>query len=200
MLGSAHQRFVHDRRVEVLSRHLAELLPPDASVLDVGSGDGRIAQRVQTLRSDVRVRGVDVLVRPDALIRVSEFDGVHLPFDDREFDAVMMIDVLHHAADQQALLDETARTARSAVVIKDHVVRGLLARATLRFMDRVGNARHGVALPYSYWTDDQWRRGFERAGLRQVARREQLGLYPWPASLVFERGLHFLTVLKPVAA
>jgi SAM-dependent methyltransferase len=196
MLGSAHQKFVHERRVEVLSRHLAELLPPDASVLDVGSGDGRLAQRVQSLRSDLRVRGADVLVRPDAFIRVEQFDGVHLPFADQAFDAVMMIDVLHHATDQQALLVETARTARRAVVIKDHVVRGPLAHATLRFMDRVGNARHGVALPYSYWTDEQWRRGFERAGLRQVTRREHLGLYPWPASLVFERGLHFLTVLE----
>lgn len=199
MLGSAHQSFVHERRVEVLSRHLAELLPRDASVIDVGSGDGRLARRVQSLRSDLRVRGVDVLVRPDALIRVEPFDGVHLPYADREFDVVMMIDVLHHASDQASLLRETARVAKRAVVIKDHVVSGRLARPTLSFMDWVGNARHGVALPYSYLTEAQWQESFARLGLRTAARRDRLGLYPWPASLLFERGLHFMAVLEPAA-
>lgn len=199
MLGLAHERLVYGRRIRVLARHLAELLPRDASVLDVGSGDGLLARRIMDARPDVAITGVDVLARPTAHIPVKLFDGVVLPFSDAEFDVVMMIDVLHHATQQDALLRELARVARRRVMIKDHFVRGLLARPTLRFMDWVGNAHHGVALPYSYWTPDRWERAFANAGLRLVEQRARLGLYPWPASLAFERGLHFVAMLEPAA-
>lgn len=197
MFSSAHEKFVHGRRVAVLARHLAELLPRDGTVLDVGSGDGQLAKLVETLRPDLRILGVDVLVRPDARIPVRHFDGVHLPFADQGFDAVMLIDVLHHTTSQNALLRETARVAKRAVVIKDHTADGFLAYPTLRFMDWVGNARHGVALPYVYWNAEQWRRSFATHKLRVVSMRGHLGLYPWPASAVFERKLHFVAVLEP---
>ena len=88
--------------------------------------------------------------------------------------------------------------AAKCVVIKDHIAEGFLAGATLRFMDRVGNARHGVALPYNYWRRAQWLREIERAGLCPVIWKDALHLYPWPASLVFDRGLHFLCRLEAV--
>jgi SAM-dependent methyltransferase len=187
---------VFARRIEVLAAHFADLLPRDAAVLDVGAGDGLLAKRLMERRPDVRIQGVDVLVRPETFIPVREFDGTTLPLADRSVDAVMLVDVVHHAADQAALMREVARVARGVVVIKDHFVRGVLAQPTLRFMDWVGNARYGVSLPYAYWTPAQWDAAFRDARLRVLQQREQLGLYPWPASLVFERGLHFIAVLE----
>ena len=200
MLGSAHQRLVYGRRIAVLARHVAELLPRNATVLDIGSGDGLLARRIMDSRRDVSIRGVDVLARPDAHIPVEIFDGVKLPFAASSFDAAMMVDVLHHASEQDTLLREMARVTRGRVVIKDHFATGILAHPTLRFMDWVGNCRHGVALPYSYWSPDRWERAFANAGLRIVEQRERLGLYPWPISLVFERRLHFVAVLEPIRA
>ena len=197
MIGPAHERLVYGRRIQVLARHVAELLPREATVLDVGSGDGLLARRVMDARPDVRITGVDVLARPTAHIPVQLFDGVHLPFAPGSFDALMMIDVLHHASRQEALLAEMARVARQRIIIKDHYVKGVLAHPTLRFMDWVGNVRHGVALPYSYWAPERWQRAFAGAGLRRLEERTTLGLYPWPASLLFERGLHFIAVLEP---
>lgn len=198
MLDLAHQR-VYGRRIRVLARHLTDLLPRDASVLDVGAGDGLLARRVMDARPDLRISGVDVMARPASHIPVSLFDGVRLPFNTGQFDAVMMVDVLHHATDQEALFSETARVAKRALVIKDHLVAGLLAQPTLAFMDWVGNARHGVALPYSYWTEGRWTAAFERVAMRPKDYRDKLGLYPWPASLVFERHLHFIAVLEHTA-
>jgi SAM-dependent methyltransferase len=200
MLGSAHERLVYGRRIEVLARHLAALLPERATVLDVGSGDGLLARRIMDARPDLSITGVDVLARPNAHIPVAIFDGVRLPFDAGSFDATMMVDVLHHVAEQDTLLRELARVARERVVIKDHFVSGVLAHPTLRFMDWVGNARHGVALPYAYWTPARWTRAFADAGLRVVEQRERLGLYPWPAAILFERRLHFIALLEPTGS
>jgi SAM-dependent methyltransferase len=197
LLDSVHGAYVLDRRVRVLTDLLVELLPPNASVIDVGCGDGKLARGVLVRRPDLQLRGIDVLVRPDAAIPVDAFDGRRIPCADHGVDAVMFVDVLHHTLDPTVLLREAGRVARRAVVIKDHVADGWLAGPTLRFMDRVGNARHGVALPYTYWRRAQWEQGFEEAGLSVDVWRSRLALYPPPASLLFDRSLHMVARLIP---
>jgi SAM-dependent methyltransferase len=195
MLAKAHG-VVFSRRVRVLARHLADMLPRNATVLDVGAGDGMIARLVMDQRPDLTIRGVDVLARETSHIPVTLFNGTTIPFGDREFDAAMMVDVLHHAEQQQRLLSEMHRVVKRSIVIKDHVVQGLLARETLAFMDWVGNARYGVSLPYSYWTAAEWDRAFVDLKLGVTERRTDIGLYPWPASMLFGRGLHFIAHLE----
>jgi SAM-dependent methyltransferase len=197
LLDPLHRGYVHGRRVRVLLSHLAPLLPPHGTVLDVGAGDGHVARALMDARPDVQIEGIDPLVRPDTQIPVREFDGTTIPYPDGSYDAVLFIDVLHHATDQIALLREARRVARQAVIIKDHLCDGFLARPTLRFMDAVGNRRHGVALPYSYWSSGEWQRAFAAVGLKPEVEIRQLGLYPFPASLLFDRGLHFVARLRP---
>lgn len=197
VLDTVHGGWVHNRRVDVLSRHLAEAMPPGADVLDVGCGDGLIGALVQERRPDVRVRGIDIAARPDMHIDVTEFDGLHIPLGDDGVDVVMLVDVLHHAEDPTALLAEAARVARRAIVLKDVTPLGPFSDATLRFMDWVGNARHGVPLPYLFWTQEQWRRAFADLGLSVELVRRRLGIYPLPFNLVFEKRMHFIVRLNP---
>lgn len=191
-----HDRLVLKRRAEVLARLVAERLPPGARALDVGCGDGLIAARVMELRPDVTIEGVDVLVRPDARIPVRPFDGATLPFADASWDAAMLVDVLHHTDDPAAALAEVARVAPGAVVLKDHTLNGPLAGPTLRLMDYVGNARHGVRLPYNYWPRARWHQAFADLGLRVESWTAELGLYPPPLSWAFGRSLHFVARLS----
>lgn len=195
-----HGRHVAGRRVRVLSDHLAARIPAKATVLDVGAGDGLLAAAVAQRRPDVMVRGVDVLVRPNAAIPVEPFDGVRLPFGDGAFEVAMLVDVLHHCEDPTTMLAEAARVASRAVVLKDHSLRGFAARPTLRLMDWVGNRRHGVALPYNYLTPAQWDAAFAGCGLRAEHPRRRLGLYPRPAGWLFDRSLHFVARLEKVGA
>jgi len=195
--GSIHERYVAPRRVGILASHLAPLLPENGRVLDVGCADGAVSQAIVRLRPDLHIEGIEVLPRGAPQIIVSAYDGKNIPFPDKSFDAVMLVDVLHHAANPAQLLREAARVAGKCVVIKDHTAEGWLACATLRFMDRVGNARHGVALPYNYWRHAQWQQEFERVGLSPVIWKDSLHLYPWPASLLFDRALHFVSRLQP---
>ena len=199
LVETIHGGYVHSRRVRVLCEHLAEMLPREAAVLDVGCGDGLLSRLLLDKRADLSIQGIDVLVRPGAHIPVKGFDGLHLPFADGSFDVAMFVDVLHHAEDAMGLLREAKRVARGAIVIKDHAREGLLANATLRFMDWVGNARHGVALRYDYWTKQKWLAAFEELELRVIEWKKDLGLYPFPASLLFGRSLHFLARVEPKA-
>ena len=198
LLGRAHGR-VHDRRVRVLSMLVADALPRDARTLDVGCGDGLLARRVMDRRPDVAMEGIDVLVRHDARVPVRAFDGMRIPFPDRSVDAVCIVDVLHHTDDPLVLLREAARVASAVVVIKDHLADRPLARATLRAMDWVGNARHGVALPYNYWTRARWMLAIADAGLAVERWNERVPLYPAPLSWAFGGSLHFVAHLVPSA-
>jgi SAM-dependent methyltransferase len=195
-LGSLHGRLVHPHRVDVLVDHLARLVPRNARVLDVGAGDGLVAATLAEQRPDLQVSAVDVLVRAGTRVPVERFDGKVLPHADRSFDATILVDVLHHSDQPEELLREAARASRGLVIVKDHVLEGALAGPTLRFMDRVGNRRHDVALPHNYLRRDQWQAAFARLGLHVDDWEEQVGLYPFPASLVFERSLHFVARLS----
>lgn len=191
-----HERQIFGRRVLALAGHFADLLPQNASVLDVGSGDGRLAETILKRRPDLRIEGVDVMVRPKTAIPVREFDGTNLPYGDDAFDVVMLCDVVHHIVDPIPLLREIVRVAAGQVVIKDHYCESRLDLLTLRLMDWVGNARHGVALPYNYWSRQKWADAFATLGVAPLTTRDRLHLYQPPLEWGFGRSLHFITALS----
>jgi SAM-dependent methyltransferase len=195
ILNATHRKLVFGRRVRVLSDILAMTLPKHAMVLDVGTGDGSIAVNIMKQRSDLTIEGIDVFQRPTTHIPVTVFDGRHLPFADSSFDCVLFVDVLHHTDDATVLVREAARVANSNVVIKDHLLEGMFAGPTLRFMDWVGNRGHDVVLPYNYLRRARWDEIFRGVGLQVDSWRGELRLYPFPASWVFDRQLHFVVRL-----
>jgi SAM-dependent methyltransferase len=192
----AHDAWVFPRRLNRLVQTIAPLLPEQARVLDVGCGDGSLDALLGAARPDVQIEGIDVLVRTETAFPVTPFDGRSIPFEDGAFDAVITIDVLHHAEDAETLLLEAARVARDAIVVKDHYRDGFAAETTLRFMDWVGNRGHGVALPYHYRSRREWEALFQQLGLAVERLETALHLYPPPFSWVFDRGLHFVALLK----
>ena len=196
-LNSFHDTTVFQRRVQVLARHLSSAVPSGGRMLDVGCGDGSIAAALMQRRPDLEIEGVDVLIRPSTRIPVTRFDGHLLPYGDGSFDYVMLVDVLHHTDDPAGGLAEAARVARRGVVVKDHLVRGMLARPTLRAMDWVGNRGHDVVLPYNYLDRIGWRTALDAAALQESVRTDRLGLYPGPLGWVFDRALHFVAVFTP---
>jgi len=197
VLDLLHGRLIFVRRVDRLADALAARLPANATVLDIGCGDGSIAHAILQRRPDLSITGVDVLVRAETHVPVIGYDGSTLPFADDCFDAVCLVDVVHHADDPQRLLGEAARVSRDQVLVKDHVADGFLAGPTLRLMDWIGNARHGVRLPYNYLTRAEWLGHVGRLGATVRMWNTDLSLYPAPLSVVFGRGLHVLIDFEP---
>ena len=196
-LGKTHGWLVHRRRVRVLASVLGPLIEPGWRLLDIGCGDGALADLLRRARAPLTVEGLETHPRAGTMIPVRHYDGAHLPVAAASVDAAMLVDVLHHADDPLALLGEAARVARHAVIIKDHRLSRPGAKTVLRFMDWVGNRAHGASLPYDYWSEATWRAAWERLRLSVEHYETRLGLYPGPARWLFESGLHFVARLGP---
>lgn len=199
-LTRLHGRHVHSRRIRVLARHAAALVPNGSTVLDVGCGDGELGHALSQLRPDLRISGLDVLVRPQTAIPVRPFDGLSIPAGDRSVDVVLLMDVLHHCTDAMGLMHDCARVARHSIIIKDHLSAGALDHLQLRLMDYVGNAGHGVSLPYDYWSEARWAKTFAALDWQVDHWQQTLHLYPPPADWLFGRKLHFLARCLPPQA
>ncbi|EFG2886074.1 methyltransferase domain-containing protein [Escherichia coli] len=196
VLNGVHNAAVFKRRVRVLSTLLAAEMQSGESVLDVGCGDGSIAVAIQSHAPHLTFSGIDVFLRPQVAIPAVVYDGITIPHADNSFDWVTIVDVLHHTDDPSVVLAECARVARKGVVIKDHLREGVAAGQTLRFMDWVGNRGHDVRLPYNYLSKAEWHAIFDKIGAKVLTWNEQLGLYPQPFSMAFDRGLHFIGAIR----
>lgn len=196
LLGRAHGQLVHKRRIAVLGQRLATMLPASSTLLDVGCGDGAIASIVSQSINGLTVSGAEYAPRPDCAIPCVGFDGVHLPFPDQSFDGCLFVDVLHHSEDPLVILRDASRVCRDFILIKDHFAENTLDHMTLRFMDWVGNRPHGVILPYTYLSEQEWHKLYRNAGLIELQVEREIPLYPVPFSFVFGRTLHFIALLK----
>jgi SAM-dependent methyltransferase len=192
-----HFELIHGRRITGLAACFAEVLPRDATVLDVGSGDGYLATEIMKRRPDLTISGVDIIPRREAFIPVDLFDGHRLPYDDGSYDVVMFSDVLHHTTNQRELLTEAGRVARRSVVVKDHLNERRVDEWCLRVMDWFGNRHNDVPLPYDYWPDDRWRSELDRAGIEVDHVDQRIRVYPQPLQAVFGRGLHVVISGRP---
>ena len=195
LLEKIHETYVRNRRVNVLARELTALLPR-GRILDIGAGDGLLASLIQKQNKDVTLTGIDVLVRDRSHIPILYFDGTVVPFADDSFDAVMLIDVLHHTEDPTVLLREAARVSREMIVIKDHLTDRFAAESTLLFMDQVGNRRYDVALPNNYWPTHKWFEIFRSLNLKLREWKPAVHLYPRPVDWFFGGSLHFIAQLQ----
>jgi SAM-dependent methyltransferase len=100
---------------------LAARLP--GTVLDVGCGAGALVRELR--RTGREVHGVEVS-RAEIIRSIPEdlrqhitlhAGGTKLPFPDRSFDSISMIEVLEHVPDPEAILREVARVARSRFLV-----------------------------------------------------------------------------------
>ena len=182
------------KRRNVIACAVASLLDAERTLLDVGCGDGRLAEALKKRSPGLSVQGTETLLWPVGrpAIPYTLFDGLRLPFADGSFDACLLIDVLHHSRAPESLLAEAARVARCSVIVKDHDTRGPLDSLLMKWGDYLGNRMFGVDLPYDYRTWEAFEAMFEDAGLTIDVCDD--GLKPAGA---LELHHHFLVKLLP---
>ncbi len=174
-----------------LAWNLAAVAPhvaAGARVLDVGAWDCRLGAALRD-RHDAQVVGVDVVDRNRTDVELRLMTGTTLPVTaDERFDVVQLLYVLHHAADDLALLHEARRVlAPGGVVLvgEDRVetvgerVRTVgfhLWLLTFTFMGWKGRFRRQAA----------WRQRFAEVGLavREVVELGRAGRM-FPGNVLF---------------
>ncbi len=128
--GNTYDKYGSSNPIErrLMATFLARLddaLPDSAPVriLEVGVGEGEVADRVAQRYPDAFVTGIDL---PDPELAehwsskrfaASFADIGALPFGDSGFDLVLAIEVLEHVPDPAAALAELSRVARRDVVL-----------------------------------------------------------------------------------
>lgn len=184
-----HQKCSHSNRVRVLAKKIASTLRREfaernlISVLDIGCGDMQLAENIQRELPSVELTCLDIHPLPKTLCndlrwqKYLQFDGRHLPFDQKKFDAAIFCDVLHH--DQQRirlLLSEAARVAEF-IIVKDHFEHSLLSRWVLKALDFVGNWGYGVTLPKAYFRREEFQTICSELGLEIKHMDNEIDLY-----------------------
>jgi len=160
--------------------HLQRLIAPLGAlpqVLDFGAGDGYFASEISRWGGIGNLVPVDVVERPESLVRPRIYDGRTLPFADAQFDLAYAVDVLHHCPDPLAAIDEILRCTRRFVVLKDHTCDGPIGQATLAVLDELGNRRFGIPSPYLYQRGWQWVQHIEAAGWQRRAFEHPLACH-----------------------
>jgi len=143
--------------------HTVSLLWPhvsqNMSVIDIGCGEGWVADELVT-RGLREVATVDVVdVRRARGHSFALYDGVHLPFPDGRFDVAMLNFVLHHVPDERkvALLGEALRVARDTVFILEDTPTTALDRFVSRRHGEAYRRKIASAAPFGFLTPNEWR-------------------------------------------
>ena len=103
----------------------AQRPPAGASVLDVGTGPGRLLSELAAQRPDLRLTGIDLspsmievarqrlaALGPQAPIRLDVGDGGQMPYPDRSFDLVVSTVSMHHWQEPGRVVAEAYRVLR----------------------------------------------------------------------------------------
>jgi ubiquinone/menaquinone biosynthesis C-methylase UbiE len=197
-MQAMHGPIYRSRLAELVGRIVPHLNEGDR-VLDVGCGNGTLGRALMDAPNcpkGVVVEGLERVARGGEPIKVHAYAGGRMPFDDGAFDAVILADVLHHEPHPEQLLDECRRVSRRLVIIKDHQLKGFLAKARVSFIDWAANAPYGVPCLYRYNTQQQWGEVPARHRLEAVEVLSSMKVYPPLVNLLFGGSLHYFGVLK----
>ncbi|MCB2081068.1 MAG: class I SAM-dependent methyltransferase, partial [Rickettsiales bacterium] len=100
---------VFEERIETIVKQLSPVMIPlsalDGKILDIGSGNGKLARHLEK-EFGVSILGYDLIGTPrsENNVEVRAYDGQHIPETDKAFKAVLMINLLHHVEDPNVLL------------------------------------------------------------------------------------------------
>jgi ubiquinone/menaquinone biosynthesis C-methylase UbiE len=121
------------------------------TALDVATGGGHVANRLREAGFNVVTIDAAPGMRPDVVSRAEE-----IPFADASFDVVACRIAAHHFQDPAGALKEMARVSRSLVLVADNL-----------FLDESGEEADRLRDPTHVrnYSEEEWRRFFEEAGL-----------------------------------
>jgi SAM-dependent methyltransferase len=152
-----------------MALEIARIIPNAYEILDVGCGNGFIAQHLAGLLGSY-VLGIDVDGRPEAPINFRRYDGKHFPAAEKTFEAALFCYVLHHAQDIGAIFSELRRVLHDdgLVVVYEDLPATWWDRFVCGIHNRQWRGRTGKC---TFRNEDEWRKTFQAAGFEIIQSR-----------------------------
>jgi ubiquinone/menaquinone biosynthesis C-methylase UbiE len=176
-------RMIFDRKFNPnykrrLAEYVASLCEDGSRILDVGCDDGSVAKMIMELNPTLNIIGIDIQSFRPPKIQRKVYDGRNIPYPDNSFDAVIVLDVLHHTQDILLLLKEIRRVSRKYVIIKDHMTYGTFSNYMVSFADYISNAPYGIKCAFNFPSFQRWKSYFNQLGLEIVDMPKNLRFGP----------------------
>lgn len=149
-------------RVGIKIGHLLPHLGKEEKILDIGTGNGGICHALKSEGLVVQPLDIkDISFFPEVKPRV--YDGEKIPFENRSFDVTLLITMLHHTPDPEAILREARRVAPKLIVMED-IYTNFIQKHLTFFTDSLVNLEF-EGHPHTNMNDAGWRQLFEELDL-----------------------------------
>jgi len=161
-------RIFRFRAANHIIREILSYLKPNSKVLDIGSGSGIIAKQIEE-KLGVKIALVDVVDKRRVNLPLTIYDGRKLPFENKTFDAALLIFVLHHAEDPAGVLAEAKRVVKDKIIIYEDII-------TRNPFDKIDSFLHGFAFnktwnlqnEATFKSEAEWKEIFKKLNLKIV--------------------------------
>jgi ubiquinone/menaquinone biosynthesis C-methylase UbiE len=148
---------------------ISTYLQPEDKILDIGSGNCFLAERLQSQNYDVTT--LDVVNKSKvSIITPIIYNGRDIPFEDSTFDVALLITVMHHAKDPVRVLSEAKRVAKRIIIMED-LYSGQAQKYATFLMDSVLNLEF-FGHPHTNKTNKEWLQTFENLGLNVIEKKQ----------------------------
>jgi len=172
------------RRAKNIVGRILPFLEQCQTIIDIGSGTGNITELL--IKNGKKVTPVDIrnLSVTRGIVPIL-YEGEKIPFPNGAFDAALLICVLHHAKNNENILQEAKRVAKKIIIIED-IYTGKTNKLLINFFDNFFNFEF-FKNPHSNKTDKEWKELFNNFNLRLESFEYYRSL------LVFHHVLYSLT-------
>jgi SAM-dependent methyltransferase len=189
VLDGIVRHFAHgalETRAEKITQLFENQIPERSRILDLGGGWGFYAEPLKKRGHEHLV--LDVVNPGYQKAPLVLYDGFRVPFSDRSFDTTILITMLHHVPDPQALFKEVRRVTRQKVVVVEDLYHHAVGRFWTICRDRLLNMEF-MAHPHQFRKDSQWRQFFKDAGFEVSSFKS---FYTWLSGFRILNGIYVL--------
>ncbi len=140
-------------------------------VLDIGCGFGDISKiLIERRQCRCTLVDIDFLSLNDEL-EVILCDGRKLFFKDKQFETVLLVDVLHHCPNPEQILSEAARVSCGKIIVIEDVYNNDWEKKRTIMFDSIINLEF-LGHPHQNKPVSEWNRLFQEMDLRVVHQKE----------------------------
>lgn len=170
-------------RAKGLAGMVSPYLKKDELILDIGPAsctvtEALIDQGLRVFPLDVENFSIVDTVLPTL------YDGDKMPFSDNQFDASLILFVLHHTPDPAKVLAEAMRVSKKIIILED-IVTSPAHKSLTAALDSLINLEF-YDQPHTNKSDSEWRAVFDELGLHLMDQKYS------SSSLVMRHALYFL--------